>query len=75
MERKRKVYAVSASCEQGSHLRLRIFAEAGTYIKEFINSDGGRTKPSVSELLGCKAVCEELDVTGIRDYFLETVSD
>lgn len=75
LERKRKVYAVSASCEQGSHLRLRIFAEAGTYIKEFIHSDGGRTRPSVSELLGCKAICEELDVVGIHDYFLETVAD
>ena len=72
--RKRRVHSVSAECAEGGKLRLRIFAEAGTYIKELISSDGGRTKPSVSEILGCKAVCEELDVSGIRDYFLETVS-
>lgn len=73
LERKRRVYAVSAKEEPGGRLRLRIFAEAGTYIKELIHSDGGRTRPSVSEMLGCKAVCEELDVIGIRDYFLETI--
>ncbi|EFO65429.1 Pseudouridylate synthase, putative [Giardia lamblia P15] len=30
---------------------IDIFAQAGTYIKEFCNSDFGRTRPSLSELL------------------------
>lgn len=29
---------------------IDIFAQAGTYIKEFCNSDFGRTRPSLSEL-------------------------
>ncbi len=75
LERRRKIYRVSAREEGDGKLRLCIFAEAGTYIKEFIHSDQGRTKPSVSELLGCNTVCEELDVVGIRDFFLETIVD
>ncbi|MCX8197733.1 MAG: tRNA pseudouridine(54/55) synthase Pus10 [Candidatus Micrarchaeota archaeon] len=70
--RKRKVLSISCQPE-GKKLKLRILAEAGTYIKELVSSDGGRTKPSVASILGCNAVCEELDVAGIRDYFLETI--
>lgn len=75
MERRRKIINIRASAEEGGKLRLEILAEAGTYIKELINSDGGRTRPSISELLGCSAMCEELDVIAIHDYFLETISD
>ncbi|VVC01943.1 tRNA pseudouridine synthase Pus10 [uncultured archaeon] len=74
LERERRVHSVSAELCEGGRMRLRIFAEAGTYIKEFIHSDSGRTRPSLSEILGCRASCDELDVTGISSYFLETVS-
>ncbi|MEW6035752.1 MAG: tRNA pseudouridine(54/55) synthase Pus10 [Candidatus Micrarchaeota archaeon] len=50
---------------------LIIKAEAGTYIKELISSDGGRTEPSVSGLLGMSAVCRRLEVVGIDDGFLD----
>ena len=39
--------------------------QGGTYIKELISGDEGRTKPSVSGLLGVSCVCEELNVTAI----------
>ena len=73
LERRRKVLRVSATAEKGGKLRLHIRAEAGTYIKELIHGDGGRTKPSLSSLLGCRTACEELDVVRIRDFFLETL--
>lgn len=75
LERRRKVLSIAASQIKGGKLRLCILAEAGTYIKELISGDEGRTKPSLSSLLGCRAACEELDVVRIRDYFLETLSD
>ena len=31
---------------------LEITTESGTYIKEFVHSDFGRTSPSLQELLG-----------------------
>jgi len=75
MLRRRTIYKISAQATDGGKLKLRILAEAGTYIKEFIHSDGGRTKPSVSSALDCRAACDSLDVVAIRDYFLETVKD
>lgn len=75
MERRRKILSISAALEGEGKLRLNITAEAGTYIKELINSDEGRTSPSVSGILSCKASCDELDVIGIHDHFLETISD
>ena len=52
---------------------LDIAAEAGTYIKEFISGDGGRTSPSVAELLGRPVNCTFLVVTSIEDAFLDFV--
>jgi len=74
LKRKRKIFKIKAECAPNGKLRLSIFAEAGTYIKEFINSDSGRTRPSLSEALGCNAACDELDVAFIHDYFLETLA-
>ncbi len=75
MLRKRTVYKISAQAIGGGKLKLSLLAEAGTYIKEFIHSDAGRTKPSVSSTLSCLAQCDSLDVVAIRDYFLETVKE
>lgn len=47
-------------------IELVITAEAGTYIKELVTGDKGRTYPSVSELLGTKARVKELDVIKIH---------
>jgi tRNA pseudouridine synthase 10 len=45
---------------------LDIEAQAGTYIKEWVHGDFGRTRPSVGELLGGAEVqIAELDVTQV----------
>ena len=70
--RKRKVKSIEAKAV-GGKLEVRVLAEAGTYIKELISGDNGRTVPSISSLLKCRAKCDSLDVVGIRDAFIETV--
>jgi len=47
------------------HFRLNLSTDAGTYVKEFVHGDLGRTVPSVSSLLGCKTDILELDCEGI----------
>lgn len=46
--------------------------QAGTYIKEFVHGDDGRTNPSLGSLLGCSGPAEilELDVLEIHMDFL-----
>lgn len=53
----------------GCMLQVNLVADAGAYIKEFINGDFGRTAPSLSEMLGVFCDVVELDVTGIEADF------
>lgn len=62
--RERKVKSVEWRVEDGL-LVMDIKAEAGTYIKELISGDDGRSEPSVAGLLGMDAECVKLDVIDI----------
>jgi tRNA pseudouridine synthase 10 len=46
---------------------LRVKGEAGLYIKELVSGDDGRTRPSLTELLGTPARVTELDVIGVEE--------
>ncbi len=69
--RKRRVKKVAVLKHDKNHATIRVFAEAGTYIKELISGDQERTKPSIAELLGTTAKCMSLEVTEIKDEFLD----
>ncbi|AEC52554.1 hypothetical protein PNA2_1639 [Pyrococcus sp. NA2] len=63
----RKVYEVSGELVDENHFKLRLLTDGGLYIKELISGDNGRTKPSVSEILGKEAWCELLDVLDVLE--------
>ena len=46
---------------------MQIKTEGGLYIKELISGDEGRSNPNVSEILGVKAICEQLDVIEVSE--------
>jgi len=52
---------------RGRCVYVDLRAEAGTYIKEFCHGDGGRTNPSLGDLLGNGTKCDiiQLDVTKV----------
>jgi tRNA pseudouridine synthase 10 len=64
--RKREVYEVDWEKTGEKEFELTVKAEAGTYIKELIHGDEGRTQPNISELIGTPAECTQLDVTWIE---------
>ncbi len=64
--RKKKAKQVKAGFISKKEFELVVRGEAGLYIKELISGDDGRTRPSVSELLGKQCKCRELDVIGIH---------
>jgi tRNA pseudouridine synthase 10 len=47
-------------------VEIVVRTQAGTYIKELVSGDSGRTRPSVAEVLGSPAECAELDVIAIH---------
>jgi tRNA pseudouridine synthase 10 len=71
--RKRKVIELELlRTSDPRHAAFRIKAEAGTYIKELVSGDKGRTMPSFAAVLGFEARCTKLAVTKIDDAFLDT---
>ena len=55
----------------GQHLKPNLFeftieTQGGTYIKELINGDNGRTTPSLTEIIGTPLICKELDVINVE---------
>ena len=62
LERARRVLQFRVEGPQ----RFRITGEAGLYIKELVNGDNGRTKPSFSAVLGVPLKVQELDVVKIH---------
>jgi len=70
MVRLRSIRAASARViESGSdrtRFELDLLTQSGTYIKEFITGDEGRTQPSLSGILGAECICEQLDVTDVH---------
>lgn len=65
--RKRKVIDMKIEDIKMNEATLVVKAEAGTYIKELITGDNGRTNPSLSSLAGFDIKVEKLDVIGIGD--------
>jgi tRNA pseudouridine synthase 10 len=52
--RKRQVIQLSDIVVEGDEVQFFVRCEAGTYVKELVHSDEGRTVPSVSSVLGDK---------------------
>jgi len=70
--RKRKVLELSCvKTQDPRHSTFKMKTEAGTYIKELVSSDNGRTKPSFAQVLGFQAKCTRLVVTKIEDGILD----
>lgn len=65
--RRRKVERISTRLLTKNSFELEVVAEAGTYIKELVSGDEGKTKPSIAEILGCEAKCVCLDVLEVLD--------
>ena len=65
--RERRVRSCDIIRRDGPLVELAIRAEAGTYVKEFLHGDGGRTTPSLAELLGIGCTVRELDVLDVHD--------
>ncbi|XP_049849168.1 tRNA pseudouridine synthase Pus10-like [Schistocerca gregaria] len=64
--RKRKISKMSFTYINSHYALLDIKTQAGTYIKEFVHSDLGRTRPSLGDLLGQDVQILYLDVTEVE---------
>ncbi|MGB2780654.1 MAG: tRNA pseudouridine(54/55) synthase Pus10, partial [Phycisphaerae bacterium] len=66
LRRVRRVQSLAWRALDPRTIELEVRTEAGLYVKELVSGDGGRTRPSVAEVLGTAAECAELDVLAIH---------
>jgi tRNA pseudouridine synthase 10 len=64
--RPRSIYALRATRIAPRFALLDLTTQAGTYVKEFVHGDFGRTVPSLGDMLNCEADILQLDVLGVR---------
>ncbi|MEM2875873.1 MAG: hypothetical protein QXL67_02840 [Candidatus Bathyarchaeia archaeon] len=50
-------------------MEFRIKCDGGLYIKELIDGNGGRTRPSVTEVIGKESEIKKLDVLKVVGEF------
>jgi len=63
----RKVHSIKIkNMEENNCYELDLTTQAGTYIKEFVHGDFGRTEPSLRTILGAPVDIFELDVMSIE---------
>ena len=64
--RKRRIHWVEADAITDDSFDLELETDSGTYVKEFVSGDDGRSTPSFSERLGVQCRVETLDVLAIN---------
>ena len=64
--RERIVLDIEYAGEQDGKFVVEVLGEAGLYIKELISGDGGRTRPSLAEILDRPAHVFSLDVVQVE---------
>lgn len=66
LNRPREVSNITATLVNKHWFELRVEVQGGTYVKEFVHGDLGRTTPSISSLLACRCDILQLDVESVQ---------
>jgi tRNA pseudouridine synthase 10 len=66
-ERAKLIHSISLLFINETKLFIEIVCQGGTYIKEFISGDLGRTNPSLTAAIGQELRCIELDLVDIHE--------
>ena len=64
--REKKIYGFTIESIKGTMARLKIETESGTYVKELVSGDKGKTRPNISEMIGIPCNVKELDVIKVN---------
>ncbi len=63
--RKKRIHEIRLKKHSNKKIEAFFKVQGGTYVKELISGDDGRTVPSIASMLGIGCVCRELNVTAI----------
>jgi tRNA pseudouridine synthase 10 len=72
--RDKVIHRLRATYINQHYMHVCLLASAGTYIKEFVHGDLGRTVPSVGSLLDSEADILQLDVTNVYESLSDVIN-
>ena len=64
--RKKHIHEIRIKKKDDTLLECYFKVQGGTYVKELISGDDGRTVPSLAEKLGTPCICVKLDVLAVH---------
>jgi tRNA pseudouridine synthase 10 len=73
--RDKTVHRLRAKWINRHYFELHVVASAGTYIKEFVHGDLGRTTPNICAILNTEADILQLDVTNVFESLEEALDE
>uniref|UniRef100_T1J968 tRNA pseudouridine(55) synthase n=1 Tax=Strigamia maritima TaxID=126957 RepID=T1J968_STRMM len=73
--RQRVVHEIKASLIDTYHFKITLTTQAGTYVKEFVHGDFGRTEPSLGTILNVETDILELDVESVQLDWPPTIDE
>jgi tRNA pseudouridine synthase 10 len=65
LTRKKVIHSITCEVISAHWLVVDVVTSAGTYVKEFVHGDCGRTVPSLASMLQCRTEIIQLDVTEV----------
>lgn len=68
--RKKRIHEIRLKKHSDKTIEAFFKVQGGTYVKELISGDEGRTVPSIASMLGTGCVCKELNVTAVYENTL-----
>ena len=71
--REKVIHRLRATYINQHYMHVCLLASAGTYIKEFVHGDLGRTVPSVGSLMDTEADILQLDVTNVYESLADVI--
>jgi tRNA pseudouridine synthase 10 len=63
--REKLIHEVRLKKKSDKTIQAFFKVQGGTYVKELISGDEGRTVPSIASVMGLECICKELNVTAI----------
>jgi tRNA pseudouridine synthase 10 len=66
LTREKKVLSIEGRWVDESTAEFTIETQGGTYVKELLSGDTGRTRPSITGIFGVQVTCKDLDIIEVE---------
>ncbi|HMF32045.1 MAG TPA: tRNA pseudouridine(54/55) synthase Pus10 [Candidatus Lokiarchaeia archaeon] len=67
LTREKEVFSIEGRWIDENTAEFTIETQGGTYVKELLSGDTGRTRPSITGIFGVQVTCKDLDIIAVEN--------